>query len=52
MPTESDILNCLKSQPGLKGRAIASQLKADKAELNSILWKLQNRGLARQDNAY
>lgn len=52
MPSESDILNVLKSQPGLKGREVASRLNADKADVNSMLWKLQNRGLARQDNAY
>lgn len=27
-------------------------MNEDKTEVNSILWKLQNRGLARQDNAY
>lgn len=42
----------VRSQPGLKGREIAGRLKADKSEVNSILWKLQNRGLTRQDNAY
>lgn len=52
MPSESDILNLVRSQPGLKGREIASRLNADKAEVNSMLWKLQNRALARQDNAY
>src|ERR1022692_1542470 len=52
MPSEGDILNALKSQPGLKGREIASQLKADKSEVYSILWKLRNQGLTRQDNAY
>ncbi|MGD0260724.1 MAG: AAA domain-containing protein [Verrucomicrobiota bacterium] len=52
MPSETDILSALRSQPGLKGREIASQLKADKTEVNSMLWKLQNRGLTRQDNAY
>jgi DNA-binding IclR family transcriptional regulator len=52
MPSESDILNCLRSQPGLKGGEIAARLNADKAEVNSMLWKLQNRGLTRQDNAY
>jgi len=52
MPSESDILNLVRSQPGLKGREIASQLKADKAEVSSMLRKLQNRGLTRQDNAY
>lgn len=52
MLTESDILNVLRSQAGLKGREIAARLNADKAEVNSILWKLQNRGLTRQDNAY
>jgi hypothetical protein len=34
MPSESDILNVLKSQPGLKGREIAGRLSADKAEVN------------------
>ena len=52
MPSETDILNVVRSQPGLKGREIAGRLKADKSEVNSILWKLQNRGLTRQDNAY
>ncbi len=52
MPSESDILNVLRSQPGLKGREIASRLNAEKAEVNSMLWKLQNRGLVRQDSAY
>ena len=52
MPSESDILNVVRSQPGLKGREIAARLNADKAEVNSMLWKLQNRGLTRQDNAY
>jgi hypothetical protein len=52
MVSESDILNVVRSQPGLKGREIAVRLNADKAEVNSMLWKLQNRGLARQDNAY
>jgi DNA-binding IclR family transcriptional regulator len=52
MPSESDILNVVRSQPGLKGREIAGRLNADKAEVNSMLWKLQNRGLTRQDNAY
>lgn len=52
MPTESDILSLVRSQPGLKGREIAARLKADKAAVNSILWKLQNQGLVRQDNSY
>jgi very-short-patch-repair endonuclease len=52
MATESDILDVLRCQPGLRGREIAGQLKADKTEVNSMLWKLQNRGLTRQDNAY
>ena len=52
MATESDILDVLRGRPGLKGREIAGQLKADKTEVNSMLWKLQNRGLTRQDNAY
>ncbi len=52
MPSESDILNVLKGQPGLKGREVANRLNADKTEVNSMLWKLQNRGLTRQDNAY
>lgn len=52
MPSEAEILNLLKSQPGLKGREIAVRLKAEKSEVNSVLWKLQNRGLTRQDNAY
>ena len=52
MPSESEILNVVRSQPGLKGREIASRLNADKSEVNSMLWKLQNRGLMRQDNAY
>ena len=52
MPSESDILNLLRGQPGLKGREIAAQLNADKAKVNSMLWRLQNRGLTRQDNAY
>jgi very-short-patch-repair endonuclease len=52
MPSEAEILNLVKSQPGLKGREIAFRLKAEKSDVNSILWKLQNRGLTRQDNAY
>lgn len=52
MPSESDILNVVKSQPGFKGCEIAALLNADKAKVNSMLWKLQNRGLTRQDNAY
>ena len=52
MPSEIDILNVLRSQPGLKRREIASRLNADKAEVDSMLGKLQNRGLTRQDNAY
>ncbi len=52
MPSESDILNLVKSQPSFKGLEIAARLKADEAEINSMLWKLQNRGLTRQDNAY
>jgi hypothetical protein len=54
MPSENDILNLVRGQPGLKGREIAARLNADKAEVNSMsmLWKLQNRGLTRQDNAY
>jgi DNA-binding IclR family transcriptional regulator len=52
MVTDSDILNVLISQPGLKAREVAARLRADKSELNSLLWKLQNRGLTRQDNAY
>lgn len=52
MPTENEILNLLRSQAGLRGREIAARLNADKAEVNSMLWKLQNRGLARQNNAY
>ena len=47
MPSESDILNWLRSRPGLKGREIASRLNADKAEVNSMLWKLKNRALTR-----
>jgi very-short-patch-repair endonuclease len=49
---ENDILNLVRSQPGLKGREIAARLNIDKVEVNSILWKIQNRGLARQDAAY
>jgi very-short-patch-repair endonuclease len=52
MPTESDILNLVKKQPALKAREIAARLNAEKSEVNSLLWKLQNRGLTRQDNAY
>jgi very-short-patch-repair endonuclease len=52
MATESEILGLLTSHPGLKGREIASRLNGDKAEVNSILWRLQGRGLTRQDNAY
>ena len=52
MPSESEILNMVRSEPGLKGREIAGRLKADKSEVNSMLWKLQNRGLTRQDNTY
>jgi DNA-binding IclR family transcriptional regulator len=52
MPSESDILDCLRSQPGLKRREIASRQNADKAEVNSMLWKLKNRWLTRQNNAY
>ena len=52
MLSESDILNVLRSQPGGRGSEIASRLKAEKPEVNSILWKLRNRGLTRQDNAY
>jgi hypothetical protein len=52
MLSESDILNVLRSQPGVRGSEIASRLKAEKPEVNSILWKLRNRGLTRQDNAY
>ena len=52
MLSESDILNVLRSQPGVRGSEIASRLKDEKPEVNSILWKLRNRGLTRQDNAY
>jgi len=52
MPSESDILNVVRGQPGLKGREIAARLNADKAEVSSMLWKLQNRRLAGQNNAY
>jgi hypothetical protein len=52
MLSETEILNLLKSQPGARGREIAVRLKAEKSEVNSMLWKLQNRGLTRQDNAY
>lgn len=52
MPSEAEILNLVKNQPGLKGREIAVRLQAEKSEVNSMLWKLQNRGLTRQDNAY
>jgi superfamily I DNA and/or RNA helicase/very-short-patch-repair endonuclease len=52
MVVENDILNILRGQTGLKGREIAGRLNADKSEVNSILWKLQNRGLTRQDNSY
>ena len=40
MSSEADILNVVRSQPGLKGREIAARLDADKAEVNSMLWKL------------
>lgn len=52
MPTERDILSVLRSAAGLKGREVANQLNADKSEVNAILWRLQNRGEVRQDNAY
>ena len=52
MPSEIDILNLVRSQPGLKGREIAARLNAYKAEVNSMLWNLQNEGLTRQDSAY
>ncbi|HWQ93149.1 MAG TPA: AAA domain-containing protein [Clostridia bacterium] len=52
MFAENDILSILKDQPGLKGRELAARMQADKSEVNSLLWKLQNRGLTRQDNAY
>lgn len=52
MITDNDILDLLRTQPGLKGREVASRLNADKTEVNSALWKLKNRGLTRQDNAY
>jgi DNA-binding IclR family transcriptional regulator len=52
MLSESDILNSLRGQPGLKASEIAGLLKVEKFEVNSILWKLRNRGLTRQDNAY
>ena len=42
----------MRSQPGGRGSEIASRLKAEKPEVNSILWRLRNRGLTRQDNAY
>ena len=52
MIPENDILKLLHARPGLKGREVASRLNADKTEVNSALWKLKNRGLTRQDNAY
>lgn len=52
MPTESDILNVVKSQPCLTVREIAARLNANKAEEISILWKLQNRGVTCQDDTY
>jgi hypothetical protein len=52
MPSESDILKLVESQPGLNGREIAARLHSDKSAINSILWKLKNRGLTRQNNAY
>jgi very-short-patch-repair endonuclease len=52
MQSEAEILKIVKSQPGLKGREIAARLQAEKSEANSVLWKLQNRGMVRQDNAY
>jgi very-short-patch-repair endonuclease len=49
---ESDILNLVRSRPGLKGRELASALSGDKSQVNAVLWSLQKRGLARQDKAY
>jgi hypothetical protein len=42
MLSESDILNVLRSQPGVRGSEIASRLKAEKPEVNSILWKIRD----------
>lgn len=52
MLIDNDILESLRVHPGLKGREVASRLNTDKTEVNSALWKLKNRGLVRQDNAY
>ncbi len=52
MITDNDILELLRAQPGIKGREVADHLNADKTEVNSTLWKLKNRGLTLQDNAY
>ena len=52
MISDATILKLLRAQPGLKGRELAVRLDADKAEVNSILWRLKNRGVTRQDNAY
>ena len=52
MPSDSDILNYLRGQSGLKGREIANRLNAEKSQVNKTLWRLRTQGLVRQDNAY
>lgn len=52
MGYESGIVKLLKLRNGRKGREIANELKADRKEVNSTLWRMRNQGMVRQDNTY
>lgn len=52
MPTQIEVLNLVRSAPGLRGRELAARLGAPIPAVNSILWSLRVQGLTRQDRQY
>jgi DNA-binding MarR family transcriptional regulator len=43
MPTETQILDLVRSNPGLRGSEIATRLEADTPQVSAVLWKLRDQ---------
>lgn len=52
MPTETQILDLVRSNPGLRGSEIATRLEADTPQVSAVLWKLRDQGVIQQDRGY